>query len=118
MRLVPAAAMVGPESRQLPPGRATNRRRGQAPGLARVPDEPKKHIEEKAGPGCATSMGRLRRFLRGSARCGASLPASPHSTHVLHTFPFFRSDNHNKLGHKDVAVQGAARHKMVAHLHT
>src|SRR5580765_3661768 len=94
--------------------RVRNRDRVGAPGPARAANRPKK-TKRKPGQGRTTSTGRLRRLLRSSTRARAGRSSGPHTrstgahaTHFLHAFPLFRPNYHNKLGHKDVALHGAA----------
>src|SRR6266404_4338784 len=115
------AEFVRPEQPARERSLASTRRPQEEPEkaleFARTGNQQRKCRKEKAGPGCAFSMRRLRRFLRSTTCTGASLRARTHSAHFLHTFPLFGSNNHNKFGHKYVLLQGTARQKMIADLH-
>src|ERR1700730_1480558 len=100
-----------------PPAReAPNLSLTGAPDLARA-NRPKKHRAERAASRRATSIGWLRWFCRSTAWPGFCSPAWSYDAHFLHSRPLLWPNHHNKLGYKDVILQGSACHKVIAHLH-
>src|ERR1700688_269710 len=86
------------------PAPAPSRTWEREPDLARAANQRRKEKRETAGPGRAISMRRLRRFLRSAPTPGVCLRVRAHAAQFLHAFPLLWSNNHNKLGHKDVVL--------------